>query len=481
MDSFPAVRTNVPEWTVVSLSKAIRGKLEEEFGRVRVRGELGRISRPPSGHLYVDLREDNAVLSSVIWRNAAERLGFQPEEGLEVVATGRVSAYQGQSRYQLIIEHMELAGIGALLKAIEQLRLRLQSEGLFDSERKRPLPRLPEVIGVVTSPSGAVIRDILHRLRDRFPRRVVVWPAVVQGDACPREVVAAIKGFNALAAGGAVPRPDVIVVARGGGSVEDLAGFSEESVVRAAAGSAIPLVSAIGHETDTTLIDFAADLRAPTPTAAAELVVPVRAELRSAVASLEERRAHAWSRIHERLRLRLRARAASLRPLRDYLSQHVQHLDHVADRLPRMLRFRVSDAGNRLEMVRKRLRTDILRRGVAVTSRRLIAAKLALSRVVLASIDRRENQLKDAAAGFSKSAILTVDERRKRLENLFRLLNSVSYRSTLQRGFAVIRDSGSKVVSRASEITNRAQLEIEFYDGKVSAEAQPVSSRREAR
>ena len=260
---------NAPEFSVSELSGVLKRMIEGEFSHVRVRGELGRVSRPASGHIYLDLKDNNAVLASVIWKGTANRLPMRPEEGMEVVATGRLTTFPGQSRYQMVIESMAPAGVGALMAMLEKRKAALAAEGLFDPARKQRLPYLPRVIGVVTSPSGAVIRDILHRLRDRFPTRVLIWPVVVQGEACAGQVAAAINGFNALPDGGAIPRPDVLIVARGGGSVEDLWGFNEEIVVRAAAASRIPLISAVGHETDTTLIDLAADMRAPTPTAAA--------------------------------------------------------------------------------------------------------------------------------------------------------------------------------------------------------------------
>ncbi|MEE3101276.1 MAG: exodeoxyribonuclease VII large subunit, partial [Pseudomonadota bacterium] len=278
----PSGPGNLPELSVSDLSGAVKKAIEDGFGRVRVRGEVGRVSRPRSGHIYLDLKDDRAVLAAIVWKGQAGRLQVQPTEGDEVVATGRLTTFPGQSRYQLIVEDMALAGMGALLAKLERLKKTLEAEGLFAPERKRPLPYLPRVIGVVTSPSGAVIRDILHRLADRFPVQVLVWPVAVQGERCAAEVSAAIRGFNALSPDGPVPRPDVLIVARGGGSVEDLWGFNEEVVVRAAADSRIPLISAVGHETDTTLIDYASDRRAPTPTAAAELAVPVRAELRAA-------------------------------------------------------------------------------------------------------------------------------------------------------------------------------------------------------
>ena len=285
MDLFedPAPPGNAPEFTVSELSGAVKRVIEGEFGLVRVRGEIGRVSRPASGHLYFDLKDDRAVLAAICWKGQAGRLSVRPEEGLEVVATGRLTTFPGQSKYQMIVEDMAPAGAGALMAMLEKRRQALAAEGLFDERRKKPIPWLPEVIGVVTSPSGAVIRDILHRLRDRFPRHVLIWPVAVQGEKCAPEVAAAIRGFNAIAPGGPIPRPDLLIVARGGGSLEDLWGFNEEVVVRAAAESRIPLISAVGHETDTTLIDYAADRRAPTPTAAAEMAVPVRLELQATV------------------------------------------------------------------------------------------------------------------------------------------------------------------------------------------------------
>src|SRR5471030_2211300 len=281
--------SNVPEFSVSELSFALKRELEGAFPRVRVRGEISQPSFPRSGHAYFRLKDENAVLDGVCWKGTLPRLGIKIEEGMEVIATGKITTYAGSSRYQIIIERMELAGEGALLKLLEDRRKKLAAEGLFDLDKKRELPFLPEVIGVVTSPSGAVIRDILHRLADRFPRRVLVWPVAVQGEKAAAEVAAAFAGFNRLPEKGPVPRPDVLIVARGGGSLEDLWAFNEEIVVRAAAASVIPLISAVGHETDTTLIDFAADVRAPTPTAAAELAVPVRTELLAQTLDFERR------------------------------------------------------------------------------------------------------------------------------------------------------------------------------------------------
>src|SRR5690242_14454661 len=273
------LRSNLPEYSVGEISALLKRTVEQNFAYVRVRGEISGLKRHSSGHCYLALKDEEAVLDAVIWRMTAARLALKPEDGMEVVCAGRLTTYPGRSKYQLVIESVELAGIGALLKLLEERKKKLEAEGLFAPERKKPLPYLPSVIGVVTSPTGAVIRDILHRLDDRFPRRVLVWPVAVQGEGAAEQVAAAIAGLNGLAAGGVVPRPDLLIVARGGGRLGDLMGFNEEIVVRAAAASAIPLISAVGHETDTTLIDFAADKRAPTPTAAAEMAVPVRSEL----------------------------------------------------------------------------------------------------------------------------------------------------------------------------------------------------------
>src|SRR6202522_4087350 len=300
---------NLPELTVSELSAALKRTIEDAYGFVRVRGELGKVSYHSKGHIYFDLKDDRACISGVVWRSTATRIKLKLEAGLEVVVTGRLTTYAGRSQYQIIVETLEPAGLVALMPLLEERKRRLTVEGLFDDARKQLLPYLPAVIGVITSPSGAVIRDILHRLADRFPRRVLVWPVKVQGDGSAAEVAAAIAGFNALPAQGPTPRPDLIIIARGGGSLEDLWSFNEEIVVRAAAASFIPLIAAVGHETDVTLIDFAADRRAPTPTAAAEMAVPVRAELMVDVESLERRALAGWLRSQEARRQAVRSAA----------------------------------------------------------------------------------------------------------------------------------------------------------------------------
>src|SRR3954462_11693204 len=333
-----ATRINVVELTVSELSNALKRAIEDGFGYVRVRGELGNVKYHTSGHVYLDLKDDKACLAGIIWRTTTPRIKLKLEAGLEVVVTGRITTYPGQSKYQIVIETLEPAGIGALMALMEERKKKLAAEGLFDPARKQLLPFLPNVIGVVTSPTGAVIRDILHRLADRFPRRVLVWPVRVQGDGSAEQIAVAIRGFNALPEAGPIPRPDLVLVARGGGSLEDLWSFNEESVVRAAADSMIPLISAVGHETDITLIDFAADRRCPTPTAAAEMAVPVRLELLARLDTLARRQLSCWARGMENRRTELRAAARALPSADGLLAEPRQKLDSLGERLPRALK-----------------------------------------------------------------------------------------------------------------------------------------------
>src|ERR1700675_4169485 len=319
---------NAPEFTVSELSSALKRTVEEAYGHVRVRGEItGFRGAHASGHCYFALKDDGAKIEAVIWKFAHARMRFKPQEGLEVIATGKLTTYPGSSKYQIVIEALEPAGIGALMALMEERKRKLSAEGLFDEARKQLLPWLPEVIGVVTSPTGAVICDILHRLEDRFPRRVLVWPVRVQGEGSAEQIAAAIRGFNALPEGGKIPRPDLLIVARGGGSLEDLWSFNEEIVVRAAAESMIPLISAVGHETDITLIDFAADKRAPTPTAAAEMAVPVRAELLGSLAALGARQIQSWQRGMDMRRTELLSATRALPAADELLAMARQRLD----------------------------------------------------------------------------------------------------------------------------------------------------------
>src|SRR5215475_3076688 len=353
-------RSNLPEYTVSELAAALRRSIEDKFSLVRVRGEVSGYKRHGSGHCYFSLKDADAVLDAVCWRMTAIRLSVRPEDGMEVVATGRLTTYPGRSKYQLVVDSIELAGTGALLKLLEDRRKRLAAEGLFASERKKKLPFLPDVIGVVTSPTGAVIRDILHRLSDRFPRRVLVWPVAVQGEGAAAQVAGAITGFNRLAPGGAVPRPDLIIVARGGGSLEDLMAFNEESVVRAASASTIPLISAVGHETDTTLIDHASDRRAPTPTAAAEMAVPVRLDLVAELGNKAGRLSGGLARLFDQRRLHLAGLARGLPDPQDILGAAAQRLDDRAERLRLAAESHFRAARHRLALAAARLRPDVL-------------------------------------------------------------------------------------------------------------------------
>ena len=502
-DDAPQPGGNAPTLSVSELSGAVRRVIEGEFARVRVRGEVGRVSRPRSGHLYFDLKDDAAVLAAICWKGQATRLDTQPEEGMEVIATGRLTTYPGQSRYQLIVESVEPAGLGALMAMLEKRRKALAAEGLFDAARKRPLPMLPRVIGVVTSPSGAVIRDILHRLRDRFPVHVLIWPVAVQGAACAPEVAAAIRGFNALPEGGPIPRPDLLIVARGGGSVEDLWGFNDESVVRAAAESRIPLISAVGHETDTTLIDHAADMRAPTPTAAAELAVPVRAELAARLADLGARQMRASVQRMAQTRQRLRDLGRGLGRPQALVQGPRQRLDLTGPRLEPALRGLA--ARRRAELAGLTLRPSALVARVQVARRDLSRAGEALPRGLArrAQGARREfSMLDQRLQGAMAGARLRNADTRQRLDalaarlppamarrlaglgegldRLDRLRQTLGYHATLARGFAVVHGPEG-LLKTAATARGVAEWRVEFADGEVAAtptEAPPKPARK---
>ncbi|MBV1864300.1 MAG: exodeoxyribonuclease VII large subunit [Rhodobacteraceae bacterium] len=441
----PDTGQNAPEFSVSEISGVVKRMIEGEFSHVRIRGEVGRVSCPRSGHMYLDLKDDRAVLASVIWKGVVNRLRTRPEEGMEVVATGRLTTFPGQSRYQMVIEDIAPAGVGALMVMLEERRKKLGAEGLFDTDRKRPLPYLPEVIGVVTSPSGAVIRDILHRLRDRFPRKVLIWPVAVQGQKSASEITAAIEGFNKMTPGGAMPRPDLIIVARGGGSIEDLWSFNEESVVRAAAASDIPLISAVGHETDTTLIDHASDVRAPTPTAAAELAVPVRGELLGWLASMEERRIRALGTAILQRRQRLRDLSRALPNPAELVATQVQRLDILGARLPRAL-----------QMVTQKRRAQLVEKTAGLRPQLLVQG-----------IENRQDRLARVANGFGIAAKTQVARARVKLDGLERLRQTLGYKETLRRGYAVVRDETGAVVSEIATAKAADGLNIEFADGRL--------------
>jgi exodeoxyribonuclease VII large subunit len=458
---------NIAEFTVSELSGALKRTLEDAYGYVRVRGEISGFKRAASGHLYLALKDANACLDAVCWRTTAQRLTFKPEDGLEVVASGRITTFPSRSKYQLIVDRLAPAGVGALMALLEERKRQLAAEGLFALERKRPLPFLPEVIGVVTSPSGAVIRDILHRLGERFPRRVLVWPVVVQGELAAEQVAAAIEGFNRLAPGGPVPRPDVLIVARGGGSLEDLWAFNEERVVRAAAASAIPLISAIGHETDTTLIDHAADQRAPTPTAAAELAVPVRSELGQRLGQLDQRLFHGAERELRQLGQRVSGLARGLPDPMALLGQASQRLDDLAERLPHGLRARSERARRDLQGLGARLGAPTQ----ALLRHRQIELNGVIGRLTLDEIGtrlpRHGRSLAELEARQKHAVGRRLADALARLQALASLLASLSYRGVLERGFALVRDEQGQLVDGAARARTQAALELEFHDGRV--------------
>jgi exodeoxyribonuclease VII large subunit len=493
-----AVLNNVVEWSVSELSAALKRTVEEAYGFVRVRGEIsGFKGASPSGHCYFRLKDDKAVLEAVIWKTSFARMRVKPEEGLDVIVSGKLTTFAGSSKYQIVVETLELAGIGALMKLLEERKKKLAAEGLFDPARKQLLPFLPEVIGVVTSPTGAVIRDILHRLADRFPRRVMVWPVRVQGETSAQEVANAIRGFNALAEGGRLPRPDLIIVARGGGSLEDLLSFSDEMVVRAAADSMIPLISAVGHETDVTLIDFAADKRAPTPTAAAEIAVPVRAELLAEIAGLMSRKLACWRRGVDQRRKELALLSRALPAADDVLASPRQRLDACSERLPRALLANAQIHHTHYSRCASRL-TGQLIRGLVMRRRdryealahRLRTGVAANAQAHRTGISRDRERV---AALFDRSRRCVdahLDQRFARLERAEKLLIAFSYREVLKRGYALVRDGGGHPLRSAAAITPPMRLEIEMWDGNVKAtagetvavpERAPIIRRRRSR
>jgi exodeoxyribonuclease VII large subunit len=441
--------SNLPELSVSELAQAVKRTMETNFDRVRVRGELGRVMLAKSGHLYVDLKDANATINTVMFSREVQRLAFKPEEGLEVVAEGRLSTFPNRSQYQLICDRMEPAGVGALLAQLEKLKARLQAEGLFARERKKPIPYLPRTIGVVTSPTGAVIRDILHRLRERFPCRVIVWPVLVQGPEAAGQVARAIKGFNALQG---ADRPDVLIVARGGGSIEDLWAFNEEIVVRAAAESAIPLISAVGHETDTTLIDYASDHRAPTPTAAAEKAVPVRAELIERVTLCDGRLKNGLVRGLERRRTELRAAAAKLPRLETLFQIPQQRYDRAAERLTAALVTNTRTAQSKLDRVAARLRPEAL----------------------VQDISRRRDLLTRASGRISPAMKRTLEAHRKHLDGAARMLESLSHKSVLARGFVMVHREDGSLVRAAKDLSAGDEIELTFADDKQRAVIDPA-------
>jgi len=444
---------NAPALSISEISALLKRTVEDRFGFVRVRGELSGVKRAASGHLYLCLKDENARLDGVMWRGSAQRLGFRVEDGVEVIATGKLTTYPGRSNYQIVIDRMEVAGEGALLALLAKTKARLEAEGLFSPARKRPLPFLPRTIGVVTSPTGAVIRDILHRLRDRFPTHVVVWPVLVQGQGAAAQVAAAIRGFSAAEPGGAVPRPDLVIVARGGGSIEDLWCFNEEEVVRAVADCTIPVISAVGHETDTTLCDFAADLRAPTPTAAAEIAVPVLGELAAALTDLHARKRRALVRLFDQARERLDLRARRLPQPHALLQGPAQRLDDLGERLRRALIHRTEIASAVLGRHGGALRPALLENRVRRDRERLAAHPLR-----------------------PQALLQRIDALRLRVDGLDRLRRSLDPKAPLQRGYVLVTSVAGETLRSKAQAEDHARLTLEFGDGRleVSTGAAPV-------
>ena len=483
---------NAKAYSVSELAFALKRTLETAYGFVRLRGELSKVTFHSNGHVYLSIKDEKACIDGVVWKGGVRGLGVRPEQGMEVIVTGKVTTYPAGSRYQIVIESMEPAGVGALLAQLEKLKAKLQAEGLFDIARKRTLPSMPEVVGVITSPTGAVIRDILHRIRDRWPCRVVVWPVVVQGEQAASQVIAAIEGFNGLGEGGPMPRPDILIVARGGGSVEDLWPFNDERLARAAASSAIPLISAVGHETDTTLIDFVSDRRAPTPTAAAEMAIPARADLLADLAQKAARLAGALAHVTRDRRLRLLRAERLLPDLPSLLGTARQRLDDRGDRLalalpnllerrraalvgfagrmpdlPAMLlscRERVRDRGGRLVLALPNLVT-MRRHALGLAEQRLLSGL----RQAVGSVHQRAGRVLGRLTDSVPRAALR--EARVRLDGTSGRLESVSPLAVLARGYALVTDPKGAPITQAAVVKPGARMRLRFADGEVRATA----------
>lgn len=495
----PNTSHNLPERSVSELSNALKRTVEETFGRVRVRGEISAPKLVGSGHCYLRLKDDNAVIDAVIWKGTYSKLTVRPEEGMEVVATGRLTTYPQRSSYQLIIEGLELAGQGALLKLLEDRRKRLAAEGLFDTGRKRAIPYLPRVIGVITSPTGAVIRDILHRLADRFPMHVLVWPVLVQGDGAAEQVANAVAGFNALSPDGPVPRPDVLIVARGGGSLEDLMAFNEEAVVRAVAASLIPVISAVGHETDTTLCDFAADLRAPTPTGAAEMAVPVRLDLLAQVQGSGARLIAGTARALEDRAVRLAGLVRGLPPLDRVIEERQQRVDDRRQRLDTAIAGRLTAAAQQIARLHASLRSPREQVNAKASDLRqwqgrLAAAVAGLERLSAQRLDtlasrlrpdslqrevaRQANDLMNLGQRLETATTRGQSQREAAVLAFGERLKANSHEAILERGFALVRDGDGALVDSAGAALPGAAWSVTLKDGTahVRVEGTPPPS-----
>ncbi len=437
---------NASPLTVSEISGALKRVVEDRFGYVRIKGEISGYKRAASGHVYLTLKDDKSVLDGVMWKGNAGRLPFQPEDGIEVVVSGKLTTYAGRSKYQVVIDKMELAGEGALMALFEKLKAKLSAEGLFDSDRKRKIPFLPKTIGVVTSPTGSVIRDILHRLADRCPSHVIVWPVLVQGEGSSNQIANAINGFSNMEDGGSTHRPDLLIVARGGGSIEDLWSFNEEEVVRAVAECSIPVISAVGHETDTTLCDYAADLRAPTPTAAAEMAVPVRAEWLVTLAESKARMQRSIGRGLSQAQERLEAQQRLMPALADLLRPHQQRIDEIAERMKFGLSQNISHARSRFDRSDGALKPAMLKGRLDRASEQLDRFKLSP-----AMIQR------------------PFDDAKQRLDAIWRLAQQVSPDGPLKRGYARVSASDGEHIGSKAGAEKAGVINLHFHDGDVGA------------
>lgn len=496
-------RDNNPPLSISELSFALKRTLEDRFSHVRLRGEISKVNHHASGHVYLTLKDDKSAIDGVVWKGVVRGLGVRPEAGLEVIVTGKITSYPARSSYQIVIESMEAAGAGALLAQLERLKVKLAGEGLFDGARKRPIPQFPAVVGVITSPTGAVIRDILHRIAERWPCRVIVWPVVVQGDAAAGQVANAIRGFDAMTPDGPLPRPDVVIVARGGGSVEDLWCFNDERLARTVAAASIPIISAVGHETDTTLIDFVSDRRAPTPTGAAEIATPVLADLQYAVADFERRLARAGGRLLEDRRTHLRAAARGL-PARpeDLLALPQQRLDHAGSKLASALHRNVAVHERHLAVAVGRLSPQLLARRLQRDADRVGSLAARLSSGLSATVAGRERRLLQIAGRLSPEPLhRRLDQRAARLETLGERLGTVIPRrlerdeiqlAALSRalatldpkrpkpGFARVEDNQGLMIASAAGLRSGQAVRLVFADGargaQIDGEGEPASA-----
>ncbi|MDQ0464525.1 exodeoxyribonuclease VII large subunit [Caulobacter ginsengisoli] len=479
--------TNAQAYSVSELAFALKRTLEDAYGFVRLRGELSKVTHHSNGHVYLTLKDDKAALDGVVWKGSVRGLGVRPEHGLEVIVTGRITTYPAGSRYQIVIETMEAAGIGALLAQLERLKARLAAEGLFAPERKRAIPSMPSTVAVITSPTGAVIRDILHRIRDRWPCRVIVWPVVVQGDQAAAQVAGAIRGFNALGEDGPLPRPDLIIVARGGGSVEDLWPFNDEALARAVVEGTIPLISAVGHETDTTLIDFVSDRRAPTPTAAAEMATPVLADLKAVLSDFERRMSQCGGRMVEDRRQRLTGVARGLPRPDDILALARQRFDNAASRLSNGLRANVDVHERALLRSAGRLQPGVLKRSLEACVGQLGNASSRLNSALISNVDIHERallrttgklqpgvlkrslnahteRLSQVNLRFNRATAVDFDRTERRLKSVGQLLETLNPSRPLQMGFALVRRSDGSLVHQGASLSAGEEVSLKFAD-----------------